>query len=136
MMSDHTYEHFYPPWDDPNASVYSYRLSDDGVFTYARYPPKYRLTESVDDCYEGIRYAAGFDELFKEEGYVTFEGGVIQYYPTQTVSLNDSGRKDLYIEVFEDIKENCGGFKRTHRRDFDTIEELFSYNREHFGMAS
>jgi hypothetical protein len=109
------YEHY-------NDSVYFYNMTDDGMMEYMRLPYKFFDLFSLEELAEGLRYITGFDEFYKETGYITVEKGMVVYHPTATYTVETAGMKDRYVEAFESVKGR--GYYM-----FDTIEELFEYNK-------
>lgn len=116
--------------DGYNESIYFYSEDGEGNIIYTRQPSKY-----VDDneTIFDLLFCAGADELFREEGIVTWDGEKLGYVPTATYTVGEVW--DLE-QKFEELKERMAHYNSTFGYPpCETVGELLEYNREHYGRA-
>ena len=116
--------------DGYNESIYFYNEDGEGNIIYTRQPSKY-----VDDneTIFDLLFCAGADELFREEGIVTWDGEQLGYVPTAMYTVGEVW--DLE-QKFEELKKSMTYFNSTFGYPpCETVEELMEYNREHYGLA-
>ena len=115
----------------PNSSAYVFNQREDGTIIYTRKPIKFITLMSLDEYMYGLQYGTGFDEFYKEEGYLSCENGGVVYHATQTYTLEEAGMHTVYADVFDQGKEE-GWFIL---KDYDTIDELYAHNKEVYESA-
>lgn len=116
--------------DGYNESIYFYSEDGEGNIIYTRQPSKYVYdNETIFD----LLFCAGADELFREEGIVTWDGENLGYVPTATYTVGEVW--DLE-QKFEELKKSMAYFNSTFGYPpCETVEELLEHNREHYGRA-
>ncbi|MBQ4624008.1 MAG: hypothetical protein IJB51_05660, partial [Clostridia bacterium] len=91
-----------------------------------KYPtPGYNIF-SIEDYSYPLRATTGLDDFFKEEGYLSVDAGELLYIPTATYTMETGGELDDYIAAFEQYRNEGDPFYGK----FNSIEELFAYNKE------
>ena len=115
-----------PTWyNDP---IVWFGVDEDGRLTYTRTPRKYAFDQSLD---LELRYCTGRDEFAREEGIVTFDGAKIAYVPERTYTAGEVFDLD---DLFADWRRNLGSFDE-ELKEYATLDELISYNRELYEAA-
>jgi len=115
----------------PNSSVYVFSQREDGTIIYTRKPRKFVHLMALDEYMYGLQYGTGFDEFYKEEGYLSYENGTVVYHATQTYTLEEAGMNTVYADVFDQGKEEGWHLLK----DYDTIEELYDHNKKVYESA-
>lgn len=114
-----------PDYQLYNDSIFFYGADENGI-TYERRPRKYVFTQTA---YFDLMYCTGYDELYSEKGYVTIANGQVQYTPTETQTVE--GNIDLE-GLFESYKNTSYNQGTMYRPRFETLEEMLTYNKEHY----
>ncbi len=146
ITADSIYEYHKPPEIIPgseeainnptwyNESVFGYSIDDNGDLVYVREPQKYTFDQRISN---EITYCVGLDEFAREEGYVTFENGVIVHNPTSTYTVSEVMNVYECFAIWHSMYKNysdellqIAGIPRV-----STLDELISYNKEHYEMA-
>lgn len=114
-----------PDYQLYNDSIFFYGADENGI-TYERRPRKYVFTQTA---YFDLMYCTGYDELYSEEGYVTIENGEIKYNPTKTQTVRGNIDLEGLFEGYYSTGYNQG---TPYRPRFEKLEEMLSYNKEHY----
>ena len=111
-----------------NDPVIWFGTDEEGRLTYTRTPRKYAFDQSLD---LEIRYCVGRDELAREVGYVSFEGGV----PVMTAERSYTAEELFDLDdLFVRWSRGLGSFDE-ELKTFGSIDDLIVYNRDLYEKA-
>lgn len=117
-----------------NESMYTFEYREDGKIGYKRTPLKY-LTKH--EGFQQIKYCVSLDEFGQEEGYVTFENGVIKYHPEKTYRVSEILDVQYYFDVWHEYMLSIGEeyYEIGNYPKVYSLEELLQYNSERYEAA-
>ncbi len=118
---------------DLEEPVYRYSQDEGGVIHYEMRPLKYPFNaQGYEDLLFGLYNTMGLDDFFEEEGYLTVEDGELTYVPTATYTMETGGELERYEYAFRWFQSGTDGIQPFEPlfTEFDSIEELFAYNKQ------
>lgn len=127
--------------DGYNFSIYSYEETDNGNITYTLQPRKYVFDqEAVFD----LQHCTGYNEPFREEGYVTWNGNDLVYTPTALYTVGEEWDLESKFSFLLSYAEAANTSITDRKIDItsfgapynyppcETLDELLAYNKEHY----
>lgn len=116
------------PDDNPifyNEACYFYQVDGSGRLSYSMTPYKFLLIGGEWGYL--LPHICSFDELYREEGYITVKNGKVVYHPEKRYSVTEI-RADFVYEMFDFYSQN----NLAPCDEFETLEELMEHNKAHY----